>query len=67
MSGYRMEIANEAVKLFLKSLPDQSQFGIYCFGTSGRWELGGIQNYNNETRNKALEAVGSFKADMGGT
>jgi hypothetical protein len=43
MSGNRMKYANEAVKLFLKSLPSESHFGIYSFGFKGYWELGGIQ------------------------
>lgn len=42
MSGKRIEISKEAIKLFLKSLPSESKFGIYSFGSKGKWELGGI-------------------------
>lgn len=61
-----MKLANEAVKLFLKSIPCDSEFGIYSFGSSGNWTPN-IKEYNNKTRDDTLNLIDKFKADMGGT
>ena len=37
MSGTKMEVTNEAMKLFIKSLPAGSKFQIVGFGSSFQW------------------------------
>lgn len=48
MSGSRMEVTKEALKLFLKSLPPGSAFQIVSFGTSHSLLKNGIIPYDDK-------------------
>ena len=64
-----MNLTKDAMKLFLKSLPDGCQFQIVSFGSNFKY-LKGTQNllqYNKENSQYAESQVGSFDAEMGGT
>ena len=52
-----MKIANDAVVLFLQSLPAGSKFGIIGFGKEHRWCTGEINSYDNETKERAIREV----------
>ena len=63
-------MANDALKLFLRSLPEGCTFSILGFGTSFEWYSDNGQNqipYNEETMQRALTKVSNQKADLGGT
>ncbi len=60
----------EALKLFLKSLPAESNFSIISFGSHCElMKMKGQTVFKNEPEftNEALRLVDSFRADMGGT
>ena len=60
----------EALKLFLKSLPAESNFSIISFGGQCDFmQIKGLTIFKNEPQftNEALRLVNLFRADMGGT
>lgn len=66
----RISVANDALKLFLRSLPEGCTFSILGFGTSFDWYEDNGQNqihYNEETMQRALTKVSNQEADLGGT
>eukprot|EP00347_Sterkiella_histriomuscorum_P014110 403362133 len=69
MSGSKMKTTNDALILFLKSLPVGSYFEIISFGSnyvSLSHLAGGYEN-NDQNLNSAIQQVQRFGADMGGT
>ena len=70
MKGERIYTAKEALKLFMKSLPVGSKFGICSFGSMFEFmEIGGekIIDYNDATAKQAITLIDTFEANMGGT
>jgi von Willebrand factor A domain-containing protein 5 len=81
MSGSRMRQTKKAMDLFIRSLPPQSKFQIISFGSSyslmdsgNVWDAktssvqpNGVFEYNEANVGKALDLLGKFEADMGGT
>ena len=66
----RIEMAREALKLFMQSLPAGSLFKIISFGS--RFEalsVGGktVIEYTDENRQEVLTKIESFSSDFGGT
>ena len=67
MSGERIELAKEALILFLQSLPENSLFNVVSFGGSYKKMFESSLKYGEETLNQALSEIKTFKANMGGT
>ena len=67
-SNNRINITVEAMKLFLQSLPADCKFGIIGFGSDyyTKWDYS-ISDYNDKTKNKAINQIQNMKADYGGT
>ena len=71
----KMKMANEALKLFLQSLPVGCKFSIISFG--GKYEVHtkfgelsedtGVWEYSDEVLEAALKEVGKFESNFGGT
>ena len=51
----RIEIAIDALVLFIQSLPGGCKFGILSFGSDFSWSSGEIMEYNNETRETLIQ------------
>ena len=64
-----MAIAKDALKLFIRSLPEGCTFSIISFGTRHEPLLQNTyyQTYCDKTRNIAIAVVDRFKPDFGGT
>lgn len=67
MAGTRLEMAKQSALLFLKSLPSSSTFNIISFGTTINPLFSESQLYTKSTVAYALNALSSYKADLGGT
>ncbi|CAK76747.1 unnamed protein product (macronuclear) [Paramecium tetraurelia] len=67
MSGSRIKKAKEALILFLKSLPQDSEYNIISFGTNFTKLWNVSQNYSQNTLETAIKHVEEMDADMGGT
>lgn len=67
MSGTRIEKAKQALAFFLKSLPQDSYFQIYSFGSSYTTLFNTSNRYEDSSISLATNAVSMFQADMGGT
>ncbi len=67
MSGKRMEMAREALVLFLKSLPAQCYFNIVSFGSSYESMFDESKLAIDEIIEEAVDKVSNFSANMGGT
>lgn len=68
MSGGPMRTTNEALKIFIQSLPIGSQFSILRFGSSSEYVLNQqIWEYSDKTMNQMLVEIGRISADLGGT
>ena len=75
MQGQNIDVAREALRVFMQSLPADCYFSIISFGSS--WELhkrfGDMQSetgawkYSEEVLDKALADIANFQADFGGT
>ncbi|CAI2383841.1 unnamed protein product [Moneuplotes crassus] len=67
MTGQRISIAKDALRLFIRSLPEGSKFNIVSFGT--RYTLFKEESieYNEESLNEAIDEINTFTADLGGT
>ena len=69
MSGSNIEMAKEALKLFIQSLPQGAMFEVVSFGS--RFEIsskdkGGYEN-NDTNINKIKQEIDSYRANFGGT
>lgn len=70
MEGKRIDMAKEAMLLFLQSLPTQCFFEIISFGTSYDLLNAGVsggQIYSHQNLERAKKAVQAMSANMGGT
>jgi hypothetical protein len=67
MSGQSIKIAKEALALFIKSLPENSYFDIYGFGSSFNNYTNGPQPYETQNVETAVNKVLKLEADLGGT
>jgi hypothetical protein len=68
MSGQKMEMTKEALKLFIQSLPAGSKFEIVSFGSY--YELssnGSGYDLNDRTLKDIKREIESYDANMGGT
>ena len=64
----RIELAKEALKLFVRSLPVGCKFQVVSFGHYFNLLLQGDQiKYDESSKDFALSAIERFQADMGGT
>ncbi|EUC40488.1 hypothetical protein COCMIDRAFT_41192 [Bipolaris oryzae ATCC 44560] len=63
----RIELAKQALKVFLKSLPVGVKFNICSFGSSYSFLWEKSASYNQQTLEEAMNHVGSFAANYGGT
>lgn len=57
MSGKRIEMAKNALSLFLKSLPINSKYNVVSFGSSFEYLHPESLSYNKENLNKTLSLV----------
>ena len=67
MEGQRIDLAVQALKLFVHSLPLGSKFNIVSYGCTFTSLFPESQTYDEESLHKAITALSSFSADMGGT
>jgi hypothetical protein len=67
MGGSRIEIACEALVLFLKSIPTGSYFNVISFGTDYEFMFSLPQLADNTILEEAISKIRGFSADMGGT
>ena len=68
MKGRRIDMAKQALILFLKSMPPDSYFNIVSFGTRFRFMFfKGSHKYSEEKVEAAIKDINSFQADYGGT
>ncbi|KAJ6200158.1 von Willebrand factor type A domain-containing protein [Bipolaris maydis] len=63
----RIELAKQALKVFLKSLPIGVKFNICSFGSSHSFLWEKSASYNQQTLDAAMNHVDSFAANYGGT
>jgi hypothetical protein len=49
-----MQISNDAVILFLQSLPGGCKFGMLGFGSNCSWCAGEINDYDNFSKERAI-------------
>ena len=67
MSGQSINIAKEALKIFIQSLPPGSYFQLIAFG-SNFVKLDEVpKEYNKENIHKCLRVIEEINADLGGT
>ncbi|KAL4486676.1 hypothetical protein ABPG72_022151 [Tetrahymena utriculariae] len=67
MRGRPIEKATEALNLFLKSLPANSYFNVYSFGTRYVPMFRNSVQYTGESLDIALKKAKNLKADLGRT
>jgi len=67
MKGARIQMAKEALSLFLKSLPVNSLYNVISFGNNFSSLHQESQKYQQNTLEKDLVSIESFEANMGGT
>jgi uncharacterized protein YegL len=67
MRGGRIQTAQEALKLFIKSLPANSKFNIIGFGTTVEWMSKNSVSYTKETIDETLLKIDKMDANLGGT
>ena len=67
MGGTPIKVAKEALKLFIKSIPEGSKFNVVSFGSNFESIWNESQDYSNENVDEALSKVSAFDADLGGT
>ncbi|PVI00626.1 VIT-domain-containing protein [Periconia macrospinosa] len=67
MGGREIQLARQALQVFLKSLPVGVMFNICSFGSSYSFLWPRSVSYTQETLDEAVEHVGTFEADYGGT
>jgi hypothetical protein len=64
MEGKRMKLANEALELFIKSLPVDSKFNVIGFGSKYDWMNETSVKYSQKIADKTIEEVRKFDADL---
>ena len=64
-----IKLAREALNLFLQSLPSNSKFNICSYGSDFAFLFDSDRSveYNDANLSFALEKIGTFEADFGGT
>jgi hypothetical protein len=68
MSGAAIQLAVQALKLFIHSLPYGSKFNIVSYGSGyEKMFANGSVEYNEENLEKADLLLNSFDANFGGT
>ena len=67
MVGTAIEVAKEAVKLFIRSLPEGSKFNVVSFGSEFEVMFEYPAEYTSKNISNSLQQLESFEADMGGT
>ena len=67
MSGKPMDMAVEALRFGLKSLPPGSYFNVVSFGSTHKYLYDYSIPATNENLEHALSEIESFRADYGGT
>ncbi len=67
MSGKSIDLAVQALKLFIHSLPEGSKFNVVSYGSEYIKLFPKSTPYNEESFKIAIEAVSTFDADLGGT
>ncbi|KAF2743793.1 hypothetical protein M011DRAFT_489523 [Sporormia fimetaria CBS 119925] len=67
MHGTRIQLATQALKVFLKSLPVGVKFNICSFGTRYSFLWDKSVSYSQETLNEAMAHVENFDSSFGGT
>jgi hypothetical protein len=67
MQGERMQLAKTSLITALKSLPVDSSFNIYSFGSSHESVFPGFVEANDENLESAISEIQKFNANLGGT
>ena len=67
MQGSKNDALISALKIFVKSLPLGVRFNIIAFGNSFKALWPRSQAYNEASMKAAIEFIGTFRADYGGT
>ena len=67
MRGQSMEMAKEALQVFLHSLPINSYFNIIVFGSRYEKMFDESKKYDDDTLSTAKKFAAKIEADMGGT
>jgi von Willebrand factor A domain-containing protein 5 len=67
MGEERMKTAEQALSLFIRSLPPDSRFNVISFGSSYEPMFPQSEQYNNDRRDFALREIDKFESDLGGT
>ncbi|KAF2260056.1 VIT-domain-containing protein [Lojkania enalia] len=67
MSGSRITLVKQALKVFLKSLPVGIKFNICSFGSRFSFLWPNSKTYSQETLNEAVQHAEDFDARFGGT
>lgn len=67
MGGGSMTMAIKALQMFIQSLPEDSMFNILSYGCNHDYLFSGSVKYDQDNLEKALEEVGTFSANYGGT
>ncbi|KAL4459315.1 hypothetical protein ABPG74_017928 [Tetrahymena malaccensis] len=67
MEGLPITKAREALILFLQSLPSDSYFNIFSFGSKFEMLFTSSRKYNNQNMEIAINIISSYKADLVGT
>lgn len=67
MYGNRIEYAKTSLIYFLKSLPNESFFNVISFGSEYSPMFNNFAQINDNSIEKAIEALMKYDADMGGT
>ena len=67
MEGKSIKKASECLELFIRSLPPNSYFNIFRFGSSYKKLFNSSIEYTNETAQEATKLAKNLKADLGCT
>lgn len=67
MARGRIEVAKEALKLFIQSLPSDCKFNIISFGTKHELMYRQSKKYTKEAINETMIKIDHIAANMGGT
>lgn len=67
MGGSRMNVALEALELFIRSIPPNSKFNIISFGSTYEFMHSKSVDYNNDSMQAAINKIKTFGANLGGT